>query len=847
MNKIFAPFLPPWAETGLQPAFYDVESGTVLQQTARMYNKVNQLIRLFNEFSEATSEEVNAFEREVNETVAEYIEKFTDLKDYVEDYFENLDVQEEINNKLDAMVEDGTFDELLNDYLVIFGGNAKALGCKGDGVTDDTSAINTAISDLVTAGVYELVFPKGEYVISGQINIPSNFELRGMQGSVLKYVGNGISGNLLNIQGTDADNPVENVSITNISIDGTNQVYKGGHDMDNPTVTSTDPMYYGLVCVCVKYGKNIKITGCNFNDVYGEGIKLLRCTNCIVEECNLKDVSSGNITPSGQTGYDNHGDGIVAFYSFNIKFLNNTVVNTRLYQAGLTGAIGKPCGRSGLEYEYPINLDYEDNDPDDVEYNAPDYSLISTTTITDKDYRLEYGNIMEGNFVYGYTKGVHIETLVKCQVVNNTILSNHIGIMYSTEAGGIIEGNYINPFGIGQAPQSGYNLYYSGIAISQFGVTARRYGIIVTNNTIEGEGKGVILGCNGVNVNSNQFLCDSGVYTALENLQDCIISNNTFKQNFTESSSPRLYLYHVKSAVVDKNIFYSEGGNTLEISGDNIQFTNNVLTNISIYHPYGGKNLYIATNTFNGMHTTRTWVLNLNAINASTVENNTFNLNDASYDSKKVIRIEGTPKNSSILKNNFYLSANHDNTQIIHIESCEDLNLSYNKCYGANDNTRFIVFYNGKRLTLIGNVNENANGEVIRCTGSFQQWTVEENNMGKVYAGGYYPNDSLGRFVDAYFNKSDRFYKYNINGSSVNMGWICTGAGFYVTDTWTSDTTYAANKMIKNTSSNVYKCITAGAGASTVEPTQTTGTQAESDGYTWKYLGAVATFKDLAI
>ncbi len=117
MNKIFAPFLPPWAETGLQPAFYDVESGTVLQQTARMYDKVNQLIRLFNEFSEATSEEVNAFEREVNETVEEYIEKFTELKDFVEDYFENLDVQEEINHKLDEMAEDGKLEEIMADYL----------------------------------------------------------------------------------------------------------------------------------------------------------------------------------------------------------------------------------------------------------------------------------------------------------------------------------------------------------------------------------------------------------------------------------------------------------------------------------------------------------------------------------------------------------------------------------------------------------------------------------------------------------------------------------------------------------------------------------------------------------
>ena len=117
MNKIFAPFLPPWVETGLQPAFYDMESGTVLQQTARMYAKVQQLTRLFNEFSEDVSNEVNNFEHDINETVQEYIDKFVELKDFVDDYFDNLDVQEEINNKLDAMVEDGTLQKLIDNYL----------------------------------------------------------------------------------------------------------------------------------------------------------------------------------------------------------------------------------------------------------------------------------------------------------------------------------------------------------------------------------------------------------------------------------------------------------------------------------------------------------------------------------------------------------------------------------------------------------------------------------------------------------------------------------------------------------------------------------------------------------
>ena len=128
MENIFVEFLPPWVETGLQPAFYDKESGTVLQQTARMYARVNMLIRMFNKLSKNTKDEVERFEgvvndeieqfeHDVNETVDEYIEKFTALKDFVDDYFENLDVQEEINNKLDDMADQGTLQTIIYEYL----------------------------------------------------------------------------------------------------------------------------------------------------------------------------------------------------------------------------------------------------------------------------------------------------------------------------------------------------------------------------------------------------------------------------------------------------------------------------------------------------------------------------------------------------------------------------------------------------------------------------------------------------------------------------------------------------------------------------------------------------------
>lgn len=42
---------------------------------------------------------------------------YVELKHYVDDYFSNLDVQTEINNKLDEMAEAGTLTELITDYL----------------------------------------------------------------------------------------------------------------------------------------------------------------------------------------------------------------------------------------------------------------------------------------------------------------------------------------------------------------------------------------------------------------------------------------------------------------------------------------------------------------------------------------------------------------------------------------------------------------------------------------------------------------------------------------------------------------------------------------------------------
>ena len=51
------------------------------------------------------------------EAITELQTAFTTLQNYVDTYFDNLDVQEEVNNKLDAMALDGTLAEIINQEI----------------------------------------------------------------------------------------------------------------------------------------------------------------------------------------------------------------------------------------------------------------------------------------------------------------------------------------------------------------------------------------------------------------------------------------------------------------------------------------------------------------------------------------------------------------------------------------------------------------------------------------------------------------------------------------------------------------------------------------------------------
>ena len=91
----------------------DFDALTYYELICKVVEFLNTVINSQNELIT----EVGRFETDITDNFDHLEGLFNDLKSYVDNYFDNLDVQEEINNKLDAMVEDGTLEAIIAHYL----------------------------------------------------------------------------------------------------------------------------------------------------------------------------------------------------------------------------------------------------------------------------------------------------------------------------------------------------------------------------------------------------------------------------------------------------------------------------------------------------------------------------------------------------------------------------------------------------------------------------------------------------------------------------------------------------------------------------------------------------------
>lgn len=163
--------------------------GTMESNIAEISSDFNALQGYVNTTKNMIIADFDGLQDYVNDTKDALLDAYNDLQGYVNNYFNNLDVQEEINNKLDEMAEDGTLVNLVLPYLSNYV-TPDMHGAKGDGVTDDYQAIVDAIADANLTN-RPLVFLEGKtYLTSQPIVIENVPKILNMTGTLL-YEGSG--------------------------------------------------------------------------------------------------------------------------------------------------------------------------------------------------------------------------------------------------------------------------------------------------------------------------------------------------------------------------------------------------------------------------------------------------------------------------------------------------------------------------------------------------------------------------------------------------------------------------------------------------------------------------------
>lgn len=194
-----------------------------------------------------TMEDVDTLHGDVNSLYDTYIK----LQEYVNNYFSNLDVQEEINKKLEQLLNDGKLNELLNLFIPFV--TPEMFGAKGDGITDDTESMKSTVEYALEKG-YSIYSYGGATYLCDTITISGGKPLKvNFNNSTLKLK-NGDYALVINTE----ENFITTNNIQNLNIDASN---KGGIFFMHGCRS-----WFGHICI-----KNVGTIGINCNNVY-EGI-----------------------------------------------------------------------------------------------------------------------------------------------------------------------------------------------------------------------------------------------------------------------------------------------------------------------------------------------------------------------------------------------------------------------------------------------------------------------------------------------------------------------------------------------------------------------------------------------
>lgn len=735
-----------------------------------------------------------------------------------------------------AIEDGGAVIKLNNGYIakLAFSNNTvniKQFGAKGDDNSDDTKIINYVFNYIGELGGGVIYIPKGVYKITDQIRIKhSNISVIGQAGNKIKYYGLGAGMILFLIKGDSrlAKDAIHDINIENLNFDGSNQKFKGGASEDDLTLTSPYPLYKsGITVIRPQFVYKVNISNNTLIDFYGNGIAVDRSSFINIRDNFLWDCA-GSGMGNGNSG-DVFGDGIGAWKCFSISAVRNIVINTRNFKTHdilAKDVYGCPAARSGLEFEYPINIDLWDN----PERWTPLSQELVKNTVSGYDL------LFQDNYVYGYNKGCHLEHSSNCLIDGNTFVHNCIGFLDATGGNTIVTNNEFNSDNVGYSPQGGYHQYYAGIAITHF------LGIyydnpLISNNVFYGDSKGIIIGRSKVSIVNNIFrTLNTGIYKVADWYSEITIDGNEFIN--TDEKNPVPYFIDLKgyNSKIINNTFISQNKVIVSstISMDETIISNNTFKNsiiIGNYDIFENNNFYIILPETSSQ---------ISIGRGKIVKNNIFYISGGALRFNCGNVVEGNLFNYNNIKNimpyiNIGFLGFKDKISITNNIIKTDVPLK-----------DYFLFLDGRT-----DINET---KILRIENNFVNNYEKNFKLFKIYnKGTQYKNfnvifkDNMPNTIDLnstvltpitgnYYYINDKINLYN--GEYL----VCTKEGFYCSNTWAPNNYYALNTFVVNSQNNIYKCMSNNI-ISTVEPNLTQATFTTSDNIVWQYFGSNAEFQ----
>jgi len=394
--------------------------------------------------------------------------------------------------------------------------NILDFGANGYDSIEDTDAINNALKAAVKNNIKTVIVPKGEYIVSKTIDLPSNINLKGEENSVIKLIDNANANTiLLRLKGG------ENNIIFGLTFDG---------NVENLIKTDTPFRSEALInqSNTSKKTTNVRIENCIIKNTYSRGIRLVKAHDVVIENNSFISVGFDNLSILGESkgikiANNNFENGkSVAIKSYGgvsqISVTKNTINN-------FTHAVGDSKNNWSIGIEFTNNIS-DITCTDNIVKNIGDIGI----SISKVNKGLCKSNDIT-NIVNGQNNGLGLEivqsnniTAIENSITNSSIKNAIIG--RSTNV--LYKNNYSE---LKEDVKGNKNIQHIEISSKQNMVTKD---CEISNNIFKGGTRGILGGkAMGIDITDNLFYnnfvaIDYGYYGGGENIR---IAGNDFEKN----------------------------------------------------------------------------------------------------------------------------------------------------------------------------------------------------------------------------------------------------------------------------------------------------------------------------